>query len=164
MASRATRTTNRSRSPAAAPRRRPTLPSPGPGDDPTRAFRAWFAARGWEPFPFQEEVWRAAAAGESGLLHAPTGTGKTLAAWLGAVARSGTAARADAADDGTTTGPRVVWITPLRALAADTVRALAEPLRGKLAAARDWTVAPRTGDTSAADRRRLREHLSLIHI
>ncbi len=114
-------------------------------------FRAWFAGRGWVPFAFQEETWAAAAAGESGLLHAPTGTGKTLAAWLGAVARSGTSA------PGAATGPRVVWVTPLRALAADTVRALAEPLRGKAAVARGWTVAARTGDTTAADRKRLRE-------
>ena len=50
-------------------------------------FGAWFALRGWDVFAFQTEVWRAAALGVSGLVHAPTGTGKTLAAWLGAVAR-----------------------------------------------------------------------------
>ena len=52
------------------------------------ALRAWYRKRGWKPFPFQEEVWRRAAEGKSGLVHAPTGTGKTLAAWLGALARS----------------------------------------------------------------------------
>jgi ATP-dependent Lhr-like helicase len=131
---------------------RRTPPSGVPsGDDPIARFQRWFAHRGWEPFAFQEEVWRAAAAGSSGLLHAPTGTGKTLAAWFGAIARSAAVA-APAAP-----GPRVVWITPLRALAADTVRALAEPLAGRAAVARDWTVAARTGDTSTADRRRLRE-------
>lgn len=48
----------------------------------------WVRERGWKPFPFQATVWREAADGRSGLLHAPTGTGKTLAAWLGALARS----------------------------------------------------------------------------
>jgi ATP-dependent Lhr-like helicase len=97
-------------------------------------------------------VWRACAAGSSGLVHAPTGTGKTLAAWLGALARS------RAAD---TAGLRVVWITPLRALAADTVAALQQPLsdlqRSKWLSQR-WQVGLRTGDTSAADRRRLKEN------
>ena len=49
------------------------------------AVQAWLAARGWQPFAFQREVWAAMAAGRSGLLHANTGTGKTLAAWLGAL-------------------------------------------------------------------------------
>ena len=51
--------------------------------DAFTAARAWFAAQGWTPFPFQEEVWSAFANGESGLLHAPTGMGKTHAAWIG---------------------------------------------------------------------------------
>jgi ATP-dependent helicase YprA (DUF1998 family) len=44
---------------------------------------AWFATRGWRVFAFQREVWDAYLAGESGLLHAPTGHGKTLAVWGG---------------------------------------------------------------------------------
>jgi ATP-dependent Lhr-like helicase len=88
--------------------------------------------------------------GTSGLVHAPTGTGKTLAAWLGALARS----RALGADDGL----RVVWLTPLKALAADTVRALETPLADLSAGwlTGRWDVGLRTGDTSATDRRRLR--------
>ena len=45
----------------------------------------WFESRGWEPFPFQREVWQRYLAGESGLVHVATGFGKTLAAWLGPV-------------------------------------------------------------------------------
>ena len=121
-------------------------------DDSVATLRAWCTSRGWEAFPFQEDVWRACAAGTSGLVHAPTGTGKTLAAWLGALARS------RAAD---TAGLRVVWITPLRALAADTVAALKQPLddlRKCTWLSRRWRVGLRTGDTSAADRRRLKEN------
>ena len=45
----------------------------------------WFASQGWTPFPFQRETWRAIANGESGLVHATTGSGKTHAVWLGAL-------------------------------------------------------------------------------
>src|SRR6188768_2689028 len=85
----------------------------------------WFARRGWTPFLFQREVWAAYAAGESGLIHAPTGTGKTLAAFLGPAA--------EAANEGATGKDvplRVLWVTPLRALAADTVHSLQEACDG----------------------------------
>jgi ATP-dependent helicase Lhr and Lhr-like helicase len=127
----------------------------GGGGRSTAAFTAWFRERGWKPFPFQREVWRLAAAGTSGVLHAPTGTGKTLAAWLGAIARSTRVAATREADSG---GLRVLWVTPLKALAADTVRALEAPLDGLGDLTRGWHVALRTGDTSAADRRQLREN------
>ena len=54
-----------------------------PAADPLARVEGWFAARGWEAFAFQREVWEAYGAGESGLIHAATGTGKTYAAWLG---------------------------------------------------------------------------------
>lgn len=115
----------------------------------------WFADRGWEPFPFQYEAWHAYLTGESGLIHATTGAGKTYAAWLGAVAEwlRGSAPETPAAE-----APplRVLWLTPLRALAADTVGALREPLE---ALAVPWTVEMRTGDTPAATRARQRRRL-----
>ena len=119
-------------------------------DDPLAVLRGWCAGRGWQAFDFQEEVWRACLAGESGLVHAPTGTGKTLAAWLGALAHARQAAGS---------GLRIVWVTPLKALATDTVQALDAPLTdlGDWLGGR-WQVGLRTGDSSAADRRRLRDH------
>jgi ATP-dependent Lhr-like helicase len=122
-------------------------------------FVDWFSHRGWSPFAFQLETWRAVEAGTSGVLHAPTGTGKTLAAWLGALARAeaGAAVGGDACATSSRVGPRVLWVTPLRALAGDTVRALEEPLRTLRPAFTGWDVGLRTGDTSAAARRRLRE-------
>jgi ATP-dependent Lhr-like helicase len=101
---------------------------------------AWFASRGWQPFEFQREVWAAMARGRSGLLHATTGSGKTYAVWMGALARS-----ADSP------GVRVLWLTPMRALAADTRRALELPLPDM---APQWTVGLRTGDTPASERAR----------
>jgi len=47
------------------------------------AAERWFASKGWTPLEFQRDVWRAYLRGESGLVHAATGTGKTLAAWWG---------------------------------------------------------------------------------
>ena len=80
--------------------------------------RALFAGAGWQPFAFQREVWQAMAAGRSGLLHASTGSGKTYAVWWALL-------RAMAAEDPAQTGLRILWLTPMRALAADTARALA---------------------------------------
>lgn len=104
----------------------------------------WLRARGWKAFAFQREVWRALADGASGLLHANTGTGKTYAVWLGALQALPEAAR------GSTAPPlTVLWITPMRALAADTVRALREPME---ALAPHWRIGLRSGDTTAAER------------
>ena len=108
---------------------------------------AWFAARGWQPFAFQRQAWRAIARGESGLLHAGTGMGKTHALWFGAVS----AALAARAGRWRGAGLRLLWITPMRALAADTTRALAEPL-AELGF--DWQVGLRTGDTASGERSR----------
>ncbi len=57
-------------------------------EDPLALLTPVFEARGWSPFPFQRETWEAYLAGHSGLLHAPTGLGKTLAAYLGPVAEA----------------------------------------------------------------------------
>lgn len=118
---------------------------------------AWFASRGWAPLPFQKAMWRHYLAGESGLLHTPTGSGKTLAMFGGPLLQAlhdppprTTRGRAK------TPVPvlQVLWITPLRALAADTSRALREPLD---ALGLDWQVGLRTGDASARDKRLARE-------
>lgn len=126
--------------------------------EPEDCAREWFATSGWKPFPFQEEVWRAYRAGESGLVHAATGTGKTYAAWIGAVlewleshpAGAPVRRRADAAP------LRVIWITPLRALAGDTAAALRAPVASF---GLPWTVETRTGDTPESLRGRQRERL-----
>ncbi|MDQ3522379.1 MAG: DEAD/DEAH box helicase, partial [Gemmatimonadota bacterium] len=113
---------------------------------------AWFRERGWTPFPFQREVWDAYLAGESGLIHAATGTGKTLAAWMGPLMEW---MMEDPAQKGTPP-LRVLWITPLRALAGDTAEALAAPLE---ALGLPWVLETRTGDTGNAVRARQRRRL-----
>lgn len=116
----------------------------------TKNVDAWFAARGWTPFQFQREVWDAYLAGESGLVHAATGTGKTLAAWMGPLLEELSPLRS------ARHALRVVWITPLRALAADTAQSLREPLE---ALGIPWRVETRTGDTSPAQRARQQRKL-----
>jgi ATP-dependent helicase Lhr and Lhr-like helicase len=116
-----------------------------------KAVDAWFRARGWKVFPFQRAVWHAALAGQSGLLHANTGAGKTYAVWFAALLR----ARSDGPGRG---GLRVLWLTPMRALAADTQRALEHAVAGlgepAGALAGGWTIGARTGDTGSAERAR----------
>lgn len=106
----------------------------------------WFAGRGWRPFAFQRRVWRALSQGSSGLLHAGTGSGKTLAVWLGALLRI-----LPATQSAPPRALRVVWVTPMRALAADTARALEAPLA---ALGLELSVGLRTGDTPPAERSR----------
>ena len=80
--------------------------------------------------------------GRSGLLHSSTGSGKTLAIWLGAL-------QAFSKPSKTAPPLTVLWITPMRALAADTLLALREPLADL---APQWTSALRSGDSTSAER------------
>jgi ATP-dependent helicase Lhr and Lhr-like helicase len=103
-------------------------------------IETWFASRGFAAFDFQRQVWAAMQQSRSGLLHATTGSGKTYAVWMGALLRAAAG-----------TGLQVLWLTPMRALAADTARALQLPLDPL---APHWHVGLRTGDTPAAERAR----------
>ena len=157
------------------------------------AVEAWLAEKGWTPFPFQRETWSLIGEGRSGLVHATTGAGKTLAVGFGAwlafgkdealgsskvVLRLGRLApppqggrsAKKPTDTAETTpidaphpqGLTLLWITPMRALAADTERALRDAFEGVAAqdqsSALAWTVGARTGDTSQAERARQANH------
>ncbi len=122
---------------------------------------AWFRAAFAEATAPQQEGWPAIARGESTLILAPTGTGKTLAAFLSCLdklmlGRSG---------DEAARGCRVVYISPLKALAADVERNLRVPLAGIADMAqkagvpvRIPAISMRTGDTSPNERARFRRH------
>ncbi len=101
-------------------------------------FEQFFYQRSWQPFDFQKNVWQAMHQGVSGLLYAPTGMGKTLAVWLGALARL--------EEKSNTDGLQIIWLTPLRALSEDTLTALSEPLDELMP---ELSVQIRTGDTSS---------------
>ena len=119
----------------------------------------WFSARDWKPFAFQKQVWAAVKRGESGLLHASTGAGKTYAVWFAALnrfARSGPVAETTRKRKPPAEPLTVLWITPMRALAADTARALQAPLDDLQI---PWSVGLRTGDTGSSERARQNRRL-----
>ena len=120
--------------------------------------KAWFSAAFAAPTPAQTGAWQAVSAGRNALVVAPTGSGKTLAAFLWALDRL--AASPPPADKRHRC--RVLYVSPLKALAVDVERNLRAPLAGmRQTAARlglrapDITVGVRSGDTTAADRRKL---------
>ncbi|MET0289075.1 MAG: ATP-dependent helicase [Pseudoxanthomonas sp.] len=135
------------------------------------ATRSWFASAFTAPTAVQAHAWEAISGGQHTLVIAPTGSGKTLAAFLYAIDRlfveRDSAARLDDAAVGqaNTTRPpstRVLYISPIKALAADVQRNLQIPLHGVSEARRglgdpavELTVAIRSGDTAAAERARL---------
>lgn len=111
----------------------------------------WFTARGWQPFAFQKQVWAAVKQGQSGLLHASTGAGKTYAVWFAALNRFASSVEQPQKRKPVAQPLTVLWITPMRALAADTARALEAPL---LDLQIPWSVGLRTGDTRSSERAR----------
>jgi ATP-dependent Lhr-like helicase len=116
--------------------------------------RDWFERAFDAGTPAQVQAWPAIAAGEHVLVSAPTGSGKTLAAFLWALDRlstdSGASAGGAAAGSAGGRGTRVVYVSPLKALAYDIERNLRAPLRG--IGAEDVRVGIRTGDTPQRDR------------
>ena len=132
----------------------------------------WFEDRGWKPFRFQRQAWNAYLSGESGLIHATTGTGKTYAAWMGpmmealAEQQDPAALRGRALTEGRRKSRRgepllILWITPLRALAADTLRSLSAPV---VDFDLPWTIETRTSDTSSSTRARQKKRSPTVLI
>ncbi|RKK03559.1 ligase-associated DNA damage response DEXH box helicase [Pseudoroseomonas wenyumeiae] len=113
-----------------------TLPEP---------FAGWFAARGWRPRPHQMEMLAAAEAGESALLIAPTGGGKTLAGFLPSLIQLHRDPRP---------GLHTLYVSPLKALAVDIARNLTIPAEEM---GLDLRIETRTGDTPANRRARQRQ-------
>ena len=125
------------------------------------ATRAWFESAFDVPTQAQAQAWRAIEKGEDTLVIAPTGSGKTLAAFLWAIDRL--AAAPPPRDPKRRC--RVLYVSPLKALAVDIERNLRSPLAGIGQAARRLglpelalSVAVRTGDTAADERRRMAAH------
>ena len=122
------------------------------------ATRDWFSGAFPAPTPAQLGAWEAITAGSNALVVAPTGSGKTLAAFLWAIDRLATTPP----PDDRILRTRVLYISPLKALAVDVERNLRAPLVGVTQTAKrlgmsapEVTVGVRSGDTTSSDRRLL---------
>ncbi|MGJ8665125.1 MAG: ligase-associated DNA damage response DEXH box helicase [Patiriisocius sp.] len=120
----------------------------------TNLATSWFESKGWKPFPFQKETWKAFLEGKNGLLNAPTGSGKTYALWIPVVLQY----LKDNPDYKTKhiKGIKAIWITPLRALSVEIEHAaqrFANDLETGL------TVGIRTGDTSQNERAKQKRNM-----
>ena len=139
------------------------MPVPMPVKSPaldgfSAATRAWFTDAFAEPTAAQAQAWTAISRGENTLVIAPTGSGKTLAAFLWAIDKLAT----EPVPPDPRQRCRVLYISPLKALAVDIERNLRSPLAGVGRAAHrlglaepDIRVGVRTGDTAADERRKL---------
>ncbi len=109
----------------------------------------WFATQGWRPFPFQEEAWQRYLRGESGVVNAPTGSGKTYALLVPILLEF----IQNHPDDFTKSnnGLQAIWITPIRALTKEIQQAAQRAIEGL---GLQWEVAIRSGDTNTTERAR----------
>ncbi len=125
-----------------------------------RVVREWMGSQGREPFAFQEEAWGHILAGESGLVNAPTGCGKTFSVFLGVlidfINRHPEDWRKLSAQ-----GLQLLWISPLRALAKDIGRAMEEVIAGL---GMRWQVGIRNGDTDTSERQRQKRRMPEVLI
>ena len=121
------------------------------------SVQSFFNENNWQIFDFQAQAWQAYLAGESGLIHSSTGSGKTLAAWFGPIIEC-----LQAQQQSDQFAPlTVLWVTPLRALAEDTMRTLSQTITRVQV---PWSIGKRTGDTSAAERARQKKKLPSVLI
>ncbi len=118
-------------------------------DDALDMLREWFSLKGWAPLGFQEESWSHYLAGRNGLIHVPTGSGKTFAAYFGPLAHL---------LEDPKPGLNILYITPLRATSRDIELSLRLPLE-QLGLDGQVSVGSRTGDTSSSERRKQAKQL-----
>lgn len=123
-----------------------------------KEIRRWLDAKQFEPFPFQEEAWQHIANGNSGLVNAPTGFGKTYSVFIGAlidfINRNPDNYRTKSKN-----GLQLLWITPLRALGKDIGRAMEEAIAEL---GMSWRVGIRNGDTDVNERQRQKRQMPEI--
>ncbi len=115
----------------------------------------WMEANGKVPFAFQADTWMAIQRGDSGLVNAPTGCGKTFSVFLGALITFIDEHPANYQQQNNN-GLQLLWVTPLRALAADIARAMEEVL---LAMGIPWRVGIRNGDTKTNEREQQKKNM-----
>ena len=120
----------------------------------------WLASKGYTPFTFQEETWQHIIDKKSGLVNAPTGCGKTYSVFLGAIIDF-INEHPKTFKTKTKNNLRLLWITPLRALAKDIGRAMEEVIDEL---GMSWKVGIRNGDTSIGDRQKQKSQMPEVLI
>ncbi|MEN0048815.1 MAG: ligase-associated DNA damage response DEXH box helicase [Bacteroidota bacterium] len=111
----------------------------------TQKAKDWFQEQGWMAFPFQEAAWEAYLAGKSGLVNAPTGSGKTYSLIVPILIEC------LQNNPEKIKGLQAIWITPIRALTRE-IKSAAE--RAVTALDLDWQIAIRSGDTKQSERKK----------
>ena len=125
-----------------------------------RVISEWLSQKNRYPFSFQEQAWQQIINGESGLVNAPTGCGKTYSVFLGSIIgfinnhpnNYKTKAK---------NGLQLLWITPLRALAKDIGRAMEEVI---IELGMSWKVGIRNGDTEISERQKQKRQMPEVLI
>jgi ATP-dependent helicase Lhr and Lhr-like helicase len=125
-----------------------------------KTIKSWLSNQNRKPFPFQEQTWQSIINGQSGLVNAPTGFGKTYSVFLGALIQFINNNPKDFTSK-KNNGLQLLWVTPLRALAKDIERAMNEVID---ALGMQWKVASRNGDTSTSDRAKQKRNLPEVLI
>lgn len=125
-----------------------------------RVITEWLSQKDRHPFSFQQQTWQHIINGESGLVNAPTGCGKTYSVFLGAVIDF-----INKHPDNYTTksknGLQLLWITPLRALAKDIGRAMEEVIAEL---GMSWKIGIRNGDTDTSERQKQKRQMPEVLI
>ncbi|SKA03794.1 ATP-dependent helicase Lhr and Lhr-like helicase [Sediminibacterium ginsengisoli] len=125
-----------------------------------QVIEEWLAGKGLHPFLFQEQAWKEIIKGNSGLVNAPTGCGKTYSVFLGAIINFINAYPDDYLKK-KNNGLYLLWITPLRALAKDIARAMEEVI-GELGM--QWRIGIRNGDTDTSERQKQKRNMPEVLI
>jgi ATP-dependent Lhr-like helicase len=123
-------------------------------------IKKWFTSKSLTPFKFQEETWEQLMLGNSGLVNAPTGCGKTFSVFMGALIRFIDEHPKNYASK-KNNGLQLLWITPLRALAKDIARAIEEVIADL---DMQWKVGVRNGDTDIAERQQQKRNMPEVLI
>lgn len=121
---------------------------------------SWLAEKDRVPFSFQQQAWQHIMNGDSGLVNAPTGCGKTYSVFLGSLIQFINQHPADYKKK-KNGGLQLLWITPLRALANDIARAMEEVISEL---GMQWKIGIRNGDTSTTERARQKKQMPEVLI
>ncbi len=120
-----------------------------------KIVNTWLSSKDFKAFSFQEETWQHIITGQSGLVNAPTGCGKTYAVFLGSIIHF-INQHPTSYSTQKNNGLQLLWITPLRALAKDIARAMDEAL---IDLQIPWQVGIRNGDTTTNDRAKQKRNM-----